>query len=389
MNRKNIAFLMVLIACTFSVRAQVITPVEYISMYKDLAIREMKRMGVPAAITLAQGLLETESGNSVLVKKSNNHFGIKCKSTWTAAGVSHDDDAPGECFRTYKDAEASYRDHSNYLRGNDRYAFLFNLSPNDYKGWARGLKTAGYATNPRYPDILIKNIEQYNLQQYSAEASGDVPKFNADDFTSDKAVATPVVPEAESIVNNAVNKEEAVTSMVDVTDKVHVINGSKCIFAKKGTSLLVIASKNNINLSKLLALNELGEDGLLGKDQIIFLEKKAKKGEKDFHIVQPGETLFDVAQKNGIQLQYLIDYNHLQEDVAPVAGTKLFLKPDIFISAGNKTGVKSSVNYHEVQPKEGLYAISKKYSISVQQLKEWNNLSSDTLSIGQHLIIAK
>src|ERR687889_681359 len=117
---KKLLFLLVTSYCCVTGTAQKLTPQQYIEMHKDFAIREMKRMGVPAAITLAQGLLETENGNSDLVKKSNNHFGIKCKSSWTAEGVSHDDDAKGECFRTYKDAEGSYRDHSNYLRGNDR-----------------------------------------------------------------------------------------------------------------------------------------------------------------------------------------------------------------------------------------------------------------------------
>src|ERR1017187_8362716 len=131
--------------------AQNYTAEQYIQMHKDLAIREMKRMGIPAAITLAQGLLETENGNSDLVKKSNNHFGIKCKGTWNAETVSHDDDEQGECFRSYKSAEDSYRDHSNFLRGSPRYAFLFKLDPRDYKGWAYGLKKAGYATNPNYP----------------------------------------------------------------------------------------------------------------------------------------------------------------------------------------------------------------------------------------------
>src|SRR6187399_3296767 len=165
---RKIAQLICIAGCfVLPASAQNLTPEQYIALYKDIAIREMKRMGVPAAISLAQGLLETESGNSVLVKKSNNHFGIKCKSTWTAGGVNHDDDAPDECFRTYKTADDSYRDHSNFLRGSDRYSFLFGLSPTDYKGWAYGLKKAGYATNPKYPGILIKHIEQYNLQQYS------------------------------------------------------------------------------------------------------------------------------------------------------------------------------------------------------------------------------
>src|SRR5436190_16848703 len=183
-------FQIVFITCFFvlSVKAQKITPEQYIALYKDIAIREMKRMGVPAAITLAQGILETESGNSVLVKKSNNHFGIKCKSSWTAGGVSHDDDAVGECFRTYKTAEESYRDHSNYLRGSERYSFLFDLKATDYKGWSYGLKKAGYATNPKYPNILIKNIEQYNLQQYTLAGADDVPKFESSKYKDDPVV---------------------------------------------------------------------------------------------------------------------------------------------------------------------------------------------------------
>ncbi|MEI9957532.1 MAG: glucosaminidase domain-containing protein [Ferruginibacter sp.] len=170
----------------FAFAQDLITPEQYVAMYKDIAIREMKRMGVPAAITLAQGILETESGNSDLVKKSNNHFGIKCKSNWTGESVSHDDDAAGECFRLYKTAEDSYRDHSNFLRGNTRYGFLFKLDVKDYKGWAYGLKKAGYATNPSYPQILIKHIEQYNLQQYTLLGADEVPKYDASKYEDDK-----------------------------------------------------------------------------------------------------------------------------------------------------------------------------------------------------------
>lgn len=164
--KKLSLFLLASAVCMFSL-AQRITPEQYIALYKDIAIAEMKRSGIPAAITLAQGLLETECGNSELVKKSNNHFGIKCKNNWTGATVSHDDDLRGECFRAYTTPDESFRDHSDFLKGSVRYAALFRLDPTDYRGWAYGLKKAGYATNPMYPQILIKNIEQYNLQQYS------------------------------------------------------------------------------------------------------------------------------------------------------------------------------------------------------------------------------
>ena len=153
---KRLFIVSILFLSTATVFAQdMLTPVQYIELYKDIAIREMKRMGVPAAITLAQGLLETESGNSPLVKKSNNHFGIKCKSTWTGESVRHTDDAPNECFRKYPNAADSYKDHSDYLKTSPRYASLFQLDISDYKGWAYGLKRAGYATNPRYPQIVI------------------------------------------------------------------------------------------------------------------------------------------------------------------------------------------------------------------------------------------
>jgi len=367
--------------------SQKISAEQYIKTYKDNAIREMKRMGVPAAITLAQGLLETENGNSDLLKKSNNHFGIKCKSSWTAEGVSHDDDAIGECFRTYKDAEGSYRDHSNYLRGNDRYAFLFKLDPRDYKGWAYGLKRAGYATNLRYPEILIKNIEENNLQQYTMVAVNEVPVFDASKYQSD-----PEEKAFNEIVKSKGPSNNQQVNIVSNTSKEKIdINGSKAIYETKGRSLLAIATENNINLNKLLEYNDLQKDGLLEDDQFIFLEKKSKEGGKDFYIVQNNESLYDVAQKNGIRLQNLYEYNNLKGDENIFAGSKLNLKPT---SKDQPVLVKeipviTPVKTYAVQPKEGLYAISKKYGVTVAQLKEWNNLTDDNLKVGQQLIVSK
>jgi LysM repeat protein len=367
--------------------SQKISAEQYIKTYKDNAIREMKRMGVPAAITLAQGLLETENGNSDLLKKSNNHFGIKCKSSWTAEGVSHDDDAIGECFRTYKNAEGSYRDHSNYLRGNDRYAFLFKLDPRDYKGWAYGLKRAGYATNLRYPEILIKNIEENNLQQYTMVAVNEVPVFDASKYQSD-----PEEKAFNEIVKSKGSSNNQQVNIVSNTSKEKIdINGSKAIYETKGRSLLAIATENNINLNKLLEYNDLQKDGLLEDDQFIFLEKKSKEGDKDFYIVQNNESLYDVAQKNGIRLQNLYEYNNLKGDENIFAGSKLNLKPT---SKDQPVLVKeipviTPVKTYAVQPKEGLYAISKKYGVTVAQLKEWNNLTDDNLKVGQQLIVSK
>jgi LysM repeat protein len=394
-------FQLIFVTCfsVLSVKAQTITPEQYIALYKDIAIREMKRMGVPAAISLAQGILETECGNSELVKKSNNHFGIKCKSSWTAGGVNHDDDAPGECFRTYKNAEESYRDHSNFLRGSDRYSFLFGLNPTDYKGWAYGLKKAGYATNPKYPTILIKHIEQYNLQQYSIAGATDVPRFEPEKYKDDTVVfdKNQTIQNDQQLYNNATasgtieNKNDETGPLLPGTsDKINFINGSKCIIAKKGTSLLVIATRYDIGLHKLLDINELEADGILEEDQLVFLQKKSKIGERDFVVVQKKETLYDIAQKNGVQLASLLEYNQLNEDGEVFPGTKLYLKAIVESSQAKiikYNAAATKVILYEVQPKDGLYTVAKKYRVTVQQLKEWNNLVSDDLKIGQQLIV--
>lgn len=392
MVKKIFQLVLIAVLSSSAVKSQNLTPQQYIELYKDIAIKEMRRMGVPAAITLAQGLLETESGNSVLVKKSNNHFGIKCKSTWTAGGVSHDDDAPGECFRVYPTAEESYRDHSNFLRGSERYSFLFNLNPNDYKGWAHGLKKAGYATNPKYPAILIKNIELYNLQQYSVAGASEVPNFESSKYKDDPVVFDNSQSIQMQPATEAGIAQEPVVATVS-NDKVFAINGVKCINAKKGTSLLAIASKYNVGLQKLLDINELEEDGLLEEDQLVFLQKKAKTGERDFVIVQKKETLYDVAQKNGIQLESLLDYNQLSEDGDVMPGTRLYLKAGIMqrqsLVKTSQDAPENKPVIYEVQPREGLYTVAKKYRITVQQLKEWNNLTSDDLRVGQQLIVGK
>ena len=378
MNKIVITFLLIL-GCYFKTVAQGLTPEEYINQYKDLAIDEMKRMGVPAAITLAQGLLETQNGNSDLVKVSNNHFGIKCKSTWTAETVSHDDDERGECFRKYGTAEDSYRDHSNFLRGNSRYDFLFKLNPADYKAWAYGLRKAGYATNPRYPDILIKNIEKYNLEQYTLAAIDEVPHFDASKYSDDP-------------VNNSVVSSQEEDSDFTAPRNLR-INGLKALYVPKGTSLLAIASENNIKLEKLLAINELKKDGLVGKAQYIFLEKKQKEGNIDFCFAEAGETMYDIAQRMGVILQNLYSYNQITSDGYLPKGTKVFLRPGIVTDDTNNAPQAQTASFkismHEVLPKENLYSISKKYGVTVDQLKGWNNLTTDALQIGQQLIISK
>src|SRR5579863_2154932 len=189
MMKARIFLLAAAIVCSLKLSAQNPADISaYINTYKEAAISEMQRSGIPASIILAQGIHETEAGTSELVRKSNNHFGIKCKDNWTGSVVYHDDDARGECFRSYDNPLDSYKDHSDFLKTSSRYAFLFKFDPTDYESWAYGLKKAGYATNIRYSQILIKLIEDYNLQQYTLIAMGKMsrPEEQLADNVNDK-----------------------------------------------------------------------------------------------------------------------------------------------------------------------------------------------------------
>ncbi len=371
-----------------TVQAQRMTVEEYITTYKDAAIAEMKRLGVPASIILAQGILETESGNSDLVRRSNNHFGIKCKSTWTGESVRHTDDAPNECFRKYNSAADSYKDHSDYLYNTPRYASLFKLPSTDYRGWAYGLKAAGYATNPKYPQILISNIERYNLQQYNEPLSAESQAA----ITAKLGVADPA-KQPKEIVTAAEPKKESNLFQRLFSAKKHksnqYFNRLKAVMAFHGTSLLAIATEHDIALVKLLEYNDLSNDGLVKGDQWIYLEKKHKEGNRDLYTSLQNETLYEVSQNNGVQLAMLAEYNQVPGDILVKKGDIIKLRPGAVTPAPAKATAMAAARTHQVQPKEGLYTISKKYNVSVEELKEWNNLSSNDLQMGQQLIIAK
>ena len=363
-------------------QAQSITIQQYIDTYKDLAIREMKRTGIPASITIAQGILETEGGNSDLLLKSNNHFGIKCKANWAGGSVYHDDDEAGECFRKYNTAEESFRDHSDFLRSSQRYASLFALDIKDYKGWAFGLKKAGYATNPHYPYILINSIEKYNLHQYTLQGLSGNDIFDEGKYKDNKE------KEKTMSITPVKMDDASLESPVSVIKNHKTLyNGLKAVFAPAGTSLLAIATENDIALSRLLEFNDRKTDGLLQQDQWIFLEKKLKEGNTDVYLAKEGQSLYEVAQASAVQLQFIEQYNQMKGELLLAAGTKVSLRPGVF----NKEVLQAPVGkkIHEVLPKEGLYAISKKYNVSVKEIKEWNNLTSDDLHVGQQLIILK
>lgn len=314
-------------AATFSSKAQNNEAVSaYIQQYRQLAIDEMIRTGVPASITLAQGILESNCGLSQLTEESNNHFGIKCKTDWAGDVVYHDDDIRHECFRKYTCAEASYRDHSDFLKTRPNYASLFDIDATDYKAWAYGLKSAGYATNPIYAASLIATIEKYELEDITVAGlqQGHQVTIAAAPAKMQEALAfdnvsTPPVQNTVNTINN---------EAVKYPQGIFTINQTKVVYAQAGTSLLAIANKYNIAYGRLLAFNDMDNGDILRASTLIYLEKKPKRGSKEYHIVMPNENLFDIAQGEGVQLQSLLAYNNFQKNNQVRAGDKIILRTE-------------------------------------------------------------
>jgi hypothetical protein len=296
--------------------------IAYINTYKNIAISEMQRSGIPASIILAQGIHESEAGTSDLVKRSNNHFGIKCKDEWKGPAVFHDDDSRQECFRSYATPEESYRDHSDFLRNSGRYASLFQLDPDDYEGWAYGLKKAGYATNIHYPQILIKLVHDYNLQQYTLIAQG---KLRSDDPTLASNGASTENSTDPGAGGTGVQGVNAVPA-VQYPDGPFTINNTPVVFARAGTSLLSVANQFELALARLMEFNDLKEEDVLAKDQLLFLQRKRRTGANSFHIVHEGETPYDICQAEGLRYQDLLEMNQLRDGERPVAGEKIWLQ---------------------------------------------------------------
>lgn len=272
----------------------------YIDKYKDWAIEQMHDYRIPASITLAQGLLESNAGRSRLATIANNHFGIKVGSSWTGPYIVQSDDAPNDRFRKYKSARDSYIDHSKFLQGN-RYKGLSRLSITDYKGWARGLKAAGYATNPAYADALIRTIEMYNLQQFDKGSKRH----------SSKNFPTPTPSESIDgfFLHHAIYRN----------------NKRDFIVINVGDDMATISKNTGLSLRKLYKYNDLPRDYAPTAGDIIYLEKKRKCASREFrknpiHIVEVNQSLFDIAQLYGIRLESLCKLNKWDEPHAVQVG---------------------------------------------------------------------
>ena len=263
----------------------------YIARYGNLAVDQMKKYGIPASITLAQGLLESDAGRSTLAVKCNNHFGIKCHSDWTGRKMYHDDDARQECFRCYSDADDSYRDHSLFLVNGSRYQSLFKLSVTDYKGWAKGLKAAGYATSPTYADKLIEIIERYGLDRY------------------DKSGGIRLKPG-------------------QIPHQPMLVNGQRCVRLREGETLKDIAREYGMQLSLLRRFNEAERKFVPPAGTLIYLERKKSRADREHrtYVVKKGDSLWSISQQFGVKMRPLANRNHLSQDNPLSVGMTLLLR---------------------------------------------------------------
>jgi hypothetical protein len=317
--------LILLLFTVNSLNAQKATPknsyTEYIDNFKAIAIKKMQEYKIPASITLAQGLLESGSGNSDLAVNANNHFGIKCHKEWTGMTYIMDDDEKNECFRKYASAEESFNDHSQFLLTRPRYANLFKLDILDYKGWAHGLKSAGYATNPRYAEMLIRIIEEHQLYLFD---SGYQPSNT--ELIADKRVVIPVESKLEHKKPVQAKNNFKYVEVTSGNRSIYINNGVRLIYARKGDNAMTIADDVGVHTFQILQYNELGRDETIREGSIIYIEPKKRKSEKKYHFVAEGETMRDIAQLYALKLKVLYKRNDLKTGHEPVAGTKVLLR---------------------------------------------------------------
>ncbi len=304
-----------------------ITKEQYIEQYKQLAIDDMEVYGIPASIKMAQALLESDAGNSRLARQGNNHFGIKCKKNWTGETIHHDDDAPQECFRKYESAEQSFHDHSEFLNNSARYESLFDLDIYDYKGWAHGLKAAGYATNPKYPELLIKIIEDNKLylldkgETTTAQVVVESPK--------EEVKPEPVTAAQEEIKPIKVDVDNYVLALFSRGGyDIYLNNGCEFVIAAEGDNINSLSESLDISIKRLRKMNDLSEAQDFEEGDMVYISPKSKRSDNGrlLHTVREGETLHTISQIYGIQMRKLAALNHLTDDGTIFAGQQLKLR---------------------------------------------------------------
>jgi LysM repeat protein len=327
--KKAIQLFILLIIYNFSVFAggskHLYTPEKYVQDFKSNAIKEMILYNIPASITLAQGMLESEFGASDLALKANNHFGIKCHKEWSGPCFIKDDDEKDECFRKYNTVLESYTDHSQFLLSRPWYAKLFLLGHTDYKGWAKGLKDAGYATDPRYPQRLIWLINTYQLYKFDVAVAA--PEAPTNTFAKEDVVAPEktIVAEQTKIVEPVIAKP-IVKADESKPREILRMGIVKYIIIKPNDTFLKIAKETDKDLWQLYKYNDMEPTDKLVAGQKLFLQPKRRNGADEFYIVKAGETMKSISQAKGIKLKLLYSKNNMVEGQQPSVGQKLYLQ---------------------------------------------------------------
>lgn len=404
-----------LLMMPFVLFAQKATRESYVVKYYKMAIREMNLYKIPASITLAQGIIETNNGTSRLAVEGNNHFGIKCQKVWTGPTMTHDDDAKGECFRVYTSADESYRDHSLFLTTRERYKRLFSYDIKDYKSWAYGLKEAGYATNPSYPQMLIKHIEELKLYEYDffGTSEGDLDTVKKDTTSKTK---TP----KDSIKTTL---EGATKAVLDPNAKTYLSR----VVVDDNFSIEQVAAEKGFTRRELMIFNECEGEQNLTKGQNFFLQRKEIKSHIAVHEAKFGESIYDISQIYGVKQESIRKFNKLENWEQPQAGEAVFLnsvrntymktrtyyelqkereklqrekiendlrntiKPQkIYIQSPKDSSAVSEAPktiVHIVKAKETIFSLAKKYGCTPAEINKWNNLDDAPLQLGQKLTI--
>lgn len=295
-----------------------ITTDSYIERYKDISIAEMRRTGIPASITLAQGIIESDIGRSTLAREANNHFGIKCHNGWTGPTVRHNDDRRNECFRKYRSPEESYRDHSDFLVSGSRYDFLFEFESDDYRAWAKGLKKAGYATNPDYANMLIRKIDEYGLHRFDAVDFSDV-------VAGQSAQGSPV----DTVPRVSVTEVPAGTKGYrGLPERVMINNRVQYIIVNDKDTRIGIEEEMELMAWELEKYNELTDDFEVHAGQILYLQPKKDRAEagKEYHTVKEGDSMYSISQLYAIKLSKLYYMNRMKSGREPVPGDRIWLR---------------------------------------------------------------
>lgn len=293
--------------------------ISYIKKYGAIAIHEMEKYKIPASITLAQGLLESRYGQSILTTNANNHFGIKCHAAWEGGRVYHDDDAKGECFRKYEHAESSFRDHSMFLYHKKRYANLFRLAPNDYKGWARELRKAGYATDKKYPQKLIALIEDYELYYFDNLVLGD--DFKEMEIVENPTLTQPKksdlqVNETTKIIEKVIEKPQDSKIFIN-KNQIHIVGAGETLYA--------ISRANNISVEDLKKFNNLTSNDIsVGQELKMYNADNQSNKLDDLsqyyvdYVVKQGDTIYSIARKNNMKVEEILKINKLNTNTIAI-----------------------------------------------------------------------